>query len=43
VKQEIEAMLQAHAYRPGNGLFGEPIVKVLEMNLELTKRYGTPF
>jgi K+-transporting ATPase c subunit len=33
-------MLQAHASSPGGGLFGEPIVNVLEMNLELRKQYG---
>lgn len=42
VKDEIEALLQAHAFKPGGGLFGEPIVNVLEVNLELRKRYGPP-
>jgi potassium-transporting ATPase KdpC subunit len=40
VKKEIEDMLQGHAVSPGAGLFGEPILNVLEMNLELRKRYG---
>ena len=40
VRKEIEALLQAHASGPGGGLFGEPIVNVLELNLELRKRYG---
>ncbi len=40
VRKEIEALLQAHASSPGGGLFGEPIVNVLELNLELRKRYG---
>jgi K+-transporting ATPase ATPase C chain len=40
VRKEIEAMLQTHASSPGGGLFGEPIVNVLELNLELRKRYG---
>jgi potassium-transporting ATPase KdpC subunit len=40
VKREIEDMLRAHAFSPGAGLFGEPIVNVLEINLELRKRYG---
>jgi K+-transporting ATPase c subunit len=35
-------MLQDHAFAPGNGLFGEPIVNVLELNLELRKLYGAP-
>jgi K+-transporting ATPase ATPase C chain len=42
VRQEIGAMLQQHAFSPGGGLFGERIVNVLELNLELRKRYGTP-
>jgi potassium-transporting ATPase KdpC subunit len=42
IKQEIEALLQAHAFSPGGGLFGEPIVNVLELNLELRRRYGAP-
>lgn len=42
VKQEIEALLQQHAFSPGGGLFGVPIVNVLELNLELRKRYGEP-
>jgi K+-transporting ATPase ATPase C chain len=40
VRKEVEALLQAHASSPGGGLFGEPIVNVLELNLELRKRYG---
>jgi K+-transporting ATPase ATPase C chain len=40
VRKEIEALLQAHATSPGRGLFGEPNVNVLELNLELRKRYG---
>jgi potassium-transporting ATPase KdpC subunit len=42
VKQEIEAMLHAEAFSPGDGLFGEPIVNVLQLNLSLRKRYGAP-
>lgn len=42
VKPEIEAMLHAQAFSPGDGLFGDPIVNVLEMNLALRKRYGAP-
>jgi K+-transporting ATPase ATPase C chain len=42
VKQEIETLLRSHAFSPGGGLFGEPIVSVLELNLELRRRYGTP-
>jgi potassium-transporting ATPase KdpC subunit len=42
VKNEVQAMLQAHTYSPGNGLFGEPIVNVLELNLALRQRYGAP-
>jgi potassium-transporting ATPase KdpC subunit len=42
VKGEIQAMLDAHAFSPGGGLFGEPIVSVLELNLDLRNRYGAP-
>jgi potassium-transporting ATPase KdpC subunit len=42
VKQEIETLLHTHAFSPGGGLFGEPIVNVLELNLELRNRYGAP-
>jgi potassium-transporting ATPase KdpC subunit len=42
IKREIETLLQTHAFSPGGGLFGEPIVNVLELNLELRNRYGAP-
>jgi len=42
IKQEIEALLQQHAFSPGAGLLGEPIVNVLEINLALRGRYGAP-
>jgi potassium-transporting ATPase KdpC subunit len=42
LKQEIDGMLQQHASSPGGGLFGEPIVNVLEINLALRSRYGAP-
>jgi potassium-transporting ATPase KdpC subunit len=42
VKQEIQAMIEAHAFSPGGGMFGEPIVNVLEINLSLRNRYGAP-
>ena len=42
VRQEIQALLLAHAYSPAGGLFGGPIINVLEMNLALRNRYGAP-
>jgi K+-transporting ATPase ATPase C chain len=42
MKAEIDGILKQHAFSPGAGLFGEPIVNVLEVNLELRKRYGAP-
>jgi potassium-transporting ATPase KdpC subunit len=42
IKHEIAGMLQDHPFAPGNGLFGEAIVNVLEVNLELRKLYGAP-
>ncbi|NNM58505.1 MAG: potassium-transporting ATPase subunit C [Legionellales bacterium] len=40
VKNEIEQMLQQNTHAPLGGLAGEKFVNVLEVNLELTKRYG---
>ncbi len=42
VHQEIEALLQQDAEAPFYGLVGEKIINVLEVNLELRKRYGAP-
>jgi K+-transporting ATPase ATPase C chain len=42
VRKEIEQILQKNASAPWFGLAGEKFVKVLEVNLELRKRYGTP-
>ena len=43
VRREIKAMLRAHAFSPDDGLFDEPTVNVLELNLDLRTRYGAPF
>ena len=42
VKKEVEAILQQNASAPWGGLAGEKFVNVLEVNLELRKRYGAP-
>jgi K+-transporting ATPase ATPase C chain len=42
VQREIEQILRDHALAAWNGLAGEKIVNVLEVNLELRKRYGSP-
>ena len=42
VKKEISDVLQAAAEAPWYGLAGEKFVNVLEVNLELRKRYGEP-
>jgi potassium-transporting ATPase KdpC subunit len=42
VRHDIEELLQQHTFAPGGGLFGVPMVNVLELNLELRKRYGEP-
>ena len=42
VRKEIEGILQEKAYAPWGGLIGEKLVNVLEVNLELHKRYGDP-
>jgi K+-transporting ATPase ATPase C chain len=38
VKGEIETMVHEHTTSPGGGLFGEPIVNVLGVNLALRTR-----
>jgi K+-transporting ATPase ATPase C chain len=42
VHKEIEGILQENASAPWFGLAGEKSVNVLEVNLELNKRYGKP-
>jgi K+-transporting ATPase ATPase C chain len=42
VRDEIEELLRSNATAPFGGLAGEPLVNVLEVNLELRKRYGSP-
>lgn len=41
VVEEIEKLLGEKKFAPGFGLFGEPMVNVLEVNLELPKRMET--
>jgi K+-transporting ATPase ATPase C chain len=42
VQKEIERVLADHTSAPFAGLFGEKIVNVLEVNLELNRRFGAP-
>lgn len=42
VRAEIEDLLQRNAAAPFNELAGEKFVNVLELNLELRRRYGQP-
>jgi len=42
LQKEIGQILQENASAPWFGLAGEKFVNVLEVNLELDKRYGTP-
>lgn len=42
VRREIEHVLQADAFAPLNGLFGEKLINVLQVNLKLRKLYGPP-
>jgi potassium-transporting ATPase KdpC subunit len=39
---EIDALLHEHAHSPLAGLAGEPLINVLEINLELDKRLPKP-
>jgi K+-transporting ATPase ATPase C chain len=42
VRTEIEKLLQDKSFAPLNGLAGEKLINVLEVNLELRNRYGSP-
>ncbi|WP_028220463.1 potassium-transporting ATPase subunit C [Paraburkholderia oxyphila] len=42
VRTEIEGILHDATQAPLNGLVGEPFVNVLQVNLELRRRYGAP-
>jgi K+-transporting ATPase ATPase C chain len=42
VRKEIDQILQNNVSAPFGGLAGEKLVNVLEVNLELCKRYGLP-
>jgi len=42
VRAEIEKILQGDSFAPFNGLAGEKMINVLQVNLELRKRYGAP-
>ncbi len=42
IRNEIEQILQANASAPLGGLAGEKMVNVLEVNLELHNKYGSP-
>ncbi len=42
VRNEIDEILQNNVSAPFGGLAGEKLVNVLEVNLELCKRYGVP-
>jgi potassium-transporting ATPase KdpC subunit len=42
VRKEIEQILEKNATAPFGGLVGEKIVNVLEVNLDLCKKYGLP-
>ncbi|MGD0276279.1 MAG: potassium-transporting ATPase subunit C [Syntrophales bacterium] len=42
IREDIEEILQKNAAEPWDGLIGEKFVNVLEVNLELYKRYGAP-
>jgi len=42
IKKEIDQVLQQNASAPWFGLTGEKFVNVLEVNLELRRRYGAP-
>jgi K+-transporting ATPase ATPase C chain len=42
IRSDIDKIIQADAYAPMHGLFGEKMVNVLQLNLQLRNRYGAP-
>jgi K+-transporting ATPase ATPase C chain len=42
VRADIEALVRAHSFTPLSGLVGEPLVNVLELNIELDRRFPVP-
>ena len=42
VHKEIEELLRQKSWSPLGGLYGEPLVNVLEMNLALREQYQKP-
>jgi K+-transporting ATPase ATPase C chain len=42
VRAQIEGMLKADSFAPMGGLFGEKLINVLQVNLELRNKYGAP-
>jgi len=42
VREEVQALVRSKAWAPLDGLVGEPLVNVLEVNLALRARYGPP-
>jgi potassium-transporting ATPase KdpC subunit len=42
IHNEVEQILQSDEFAPLGGLVGEKMINVLQVNLELTKRYGAP-
>jgi K+-transporting ATPase ATPase C chain len=42
VRAEVQDLVRSMARAPLGGLVGEPLINVLEVNLELRVRYGAP-
>lgn len=42
IRAEVEDLVRSKARAPLGGLVGEPLINVLEVNLELRARYGVP-
>src|ERR1700720_3556401 len=42
VRSQIEQLIQENASAPFGGLAGEKMINVLQVNLELRKRFGAP-
>jgi K+-transporting ATPase ATPase C chain len=42
VRADIEALVRKHSFTPLSGLIGEPLVNVLELNIELDQQFPVP-
>jgi K+-transporting ATPase ATPase C chain len=42
IKNQVEEMIQNNTFAPMGGLFGEKMVNVLQLNIDLRNQFGSP-